>query len=78
MSNYILPIEEVLRSQFIRAITGGHICSDVESDPLALSVKFGGLDLQKNFSNSRSSLLEVFCKKDVLRNFAKFIGKHLS
>ena len=25
---------------------------------------------------SRSSLLEFFCKKDVLRNFAKFTGKH--
>ena len=25
----------------------------------------------------RSSHLEVFCKKGVLRNFAKFIGKHL-
>ena len=32
------------------------------------------------FSNSiktRSSLPEVFCKKDVLRNFAKFTRKHL-
>ena len=26
---------------------------------------------------SRSSLLEVFCKKGVLRNFAKFTGKYL-
>ena len=26
---------------------------------------------------SRSSRQEVFCKKDVLRNFAKFTGKHL-
>ena len=25
----------------------------------------------------RSSRLEVFCRKDVLRNFAKFTGKHL-
>ena len=25
----------------------------------------------------RSSRLEVFCKKGVLRNFAKFTGKHL-
>ena len=25
----------------------------------------------------RSSCWEVFCKKDVLRNFAKFTGKHL-
>ena len=26
---------------------------------------------------NRSSVPEVFCKKSVLRNFAKFIGKHL-
>ena len=26
---------------------------------------------------NRSSLPEVFCKKGVLRNFAKFTGKHL-
>ena len=29
-------------------------------------------------STNRSSRPEVFCKKDVLGNFAKFIGKHLS
>ena len=28
-------------------------------------------------SQSRSSQPEAFCKKGVLRNFAKFIGKHL-
>ena len=28
-------------------------------------------------SKNRSSHPEVFCKKGVLRNFAKFIGKHL-
>ena len=25
----------------------------------------------------RSSLLEVFCKKGVFKNFAKFTGKHM-
>ena len=33
------------------------------------------LSLSQN--TSRSSRPEVFCKKDVLRNFAKFTGKHL-
>ena len=28
-------------------------------------------------SYNRSSRSEVFCKKGVLRNFAKFVGKHL-
>ena len=27
--------------------------------------------------HARSSRLEVFCRKAVLRNFAKFTGKHL-
>ena len=29
------------------------------------------------YGNNRSSRREVFCKKGVLRNFAKFTGKHL-
>ena len=29
-------------------------------------------------SRDRSSRPEVFCKKGVIRNFAKFTGKHLS
>ena len=29
------------------------------------------------FRTSRSSRLEMFCKKDVLKNFTKFTGKHL-
>ena len=32
--------------------------------------------IQKHIQN-RSSRPEVFCKKGVLRNFAKFTGKHL-
>ena len=31
----------------------------------------------KKIQNNRSSGPEVFCKKDVLKNFAKFTGKHL-
>ena len=31
----------------------------------------------RTFSNVRSSRLEVLCRKGVLRNFAKFTGKHL-
>ena len=30
-----------------------------------------------NLERFRSSRLEVFCKKDVLKNFAKFTGNHL-
>ena len=37
------------------------------------------MDSQVNpfLTNVRSSLLELFCKKGVLRNFAKFTEKHL-
>ena len=31
----------------------------------------------RTLSNVRSSRLKLFCKKGVLRNFAKFTGKHL-
>ena len=35
-------------------------------------------DIPSKYANiSRSSRLKVFCKKGVLRNFAKLIGKHL-
>ena len=30
-----------------------------------------------DFSSNRSNGAEVFCRKVVLRNFAKFTGKHL-
>ena len=43
-----------------------------------LDLGFYGLQKKNSFgANSRSSLPEVFCKKGVLRNFAKFTGKHL-
>ena len=29
------------------------------------------------YDNSRSTFLEMFCEKGVLKNFAKFTGKHL-
>ena len=32
---------------------------------------------RKNLSRNRNSRPEVFCKEGVLRNFAKFTGKHL-
>ena len=33
--------------------------------------------LNNKYKIMKSSRLEVFCKKGVLRNFAKFTGKHL-
>ena len=33
--------------------------------------------LELTLAFSRSSCSEVFCKKGVLRNFAKFTGKHM-
>ena len=40
-------------------------------------MKFRDANLQVD-EKSSFSRPEVFCKKDVLRNFAKFTGKHLS
>ena len=38
---------------------------------------FPRVSLSKNCQSDKSSLPEVFCKRRVLRNFAKFTGKHL-
>ena len=35
------------------------------------------IDLHKDTLKVRSTRPEVFCKKGVLKNFAKFTGKHL-
>ena len=39
--------------------------------------KLAGELFSDEATNNRSSCPELFCKKGVLRNFAKFIGKHL-
>ena len=51
-------------------------CKNMKKDLLI----FKNSDVTDNPSypwKSRSSRLEVFCRKDVLRHFAKFTGKHL-
>ena len=42
-----------------------------------LSTYYYNTDVCKDPNDYRSSRPEVFCKKGVLRNFAKFTGKHL-
>ena len=42
-----------------------------------LSTYYYNTDACKDPSDYRSSRPEVFCKNGVLRNFAKFTGKHL-
>ena len=42
-----------------------------------LSTYYYNTDVCKDPNGYRSSRPEVFCKKSVLRNFAKFTGKHL-
>ena len=57
IADYLLPIEETLRSRFIPAITGCYICSDEERALLALPVKFGGLGLQNLCEVANTELL---------------------
>ena len=57
ISDYLLPIEETLKSRFIPAIIGGHICSDAERALLAFPVKFGGLELQNLCEVANTELL---------------------
>ena len=57
ISDYLFPIEETLKSRFIPAIIGGHICSDAERALLAFPVKFGGLELQNLCEVANTELL---------------------
>ena len=43
---YLEPIEEVLRNEFIPALTGGTLCSDEDREILALPVRLGGLGIE--------------------------------
>ena len=51
----------------------------VLNEPLShkLSTYYYNVDVCKDPDDYRSSRQEVFCKKGVLKNFAKFTGKHL-
>ena len=57
ISDYLFPIEETLKSRFIPAIIGGHICSDAERALLAFPMKFGGLELQNLCEVANTELL---------------------
>ena len=57
IADYLLPIEETLRSRFIPAITRRHICLDAERALLALPVKFGDLGLQNLCEVANTELL---------------------
>ena len=70
--DYLLPIEETLRSRFIPAITGGHICSDAERALLALPVKFGGLGLQNLSEVANTELLN---SKEITRELYENVIK---
>ena len=64
IADYLLPIEETLRSCFISTITGGHICSDAERALLALPVNFSDLGLRNLFEIANIELLN---SKEIIR-----------
>ena len=57
IANYLLPIEETLRSCFVPAITGDKKCSEEEGALLVLPVKFSVLGLQKLCERANIELL---------------------
>ena len=59
-ADYLLSIEEKLRSRFIPTITEGHMFSDTERALLVLQLKFGGLRLQNLCEVANIELLD--CK----------------
>ena len=72
IADYLLPIEEKLRSRFIPAITGAHLCSDAERALLALPVKFRGLGLQ-NFCEVAN--IELLNSKEITRELYENVIK---
>ena len=43
ISQSLYPLEETVRSKFIPAITGGHICNNAKRQVLSLPNRYGGL-----------------------------------
>ena len=43
ISQFLHPLEETIRSKFIPALTGGHICNNTERHLLSLPTRYGGL-----------------------------------
>ena len=72
IADYLLPIEEKLRSRFIPAITGAHLCSDAERALLALPVKFRGLGLQNLCEVANIELLN---SKEITRELYENVVK---
>ena len=72
IADYVLPIEETLRSRFIPAITGGHISSDAERALLGLPVKFDSLGLQNLCEVANTELLN---SKEITRELYENVIK---
>ena len=66
ISQFLYPLEETIRNKFIRAIIGGHICSNNERRLLSLPTCSGGLAIpifyelaETEFENSRKIMSEL-------------------
>ena len=66
ISQFLYPLEETVRNNFIAAITGGHICSNNERRLLSLPTCYGGLAIPRyyelaetEFENSRKITSEL-------------------
>lgn len=46
ITDYLKPVEDIMRMKFINAITGDHHCSDNDRMLLELPVKHGGIGLE--------------------------------
>ena len=76
ISYCLQPVEDIIRNEFIPAITGGNQCSDKERDLLALPVRLGGLGLEnitkistREYESSRKmtkSLVESVIEQQII------------
>ena len=45
MDKYLQPVDDVIQSKLILAITGGNVCSEEERELLSLLCRYGGLGI---------------------------------
>ena len=70
------PSQDTFSTEHLWA-TASVMKTDETHSVLKMNTTFVLLKLQTVETSLRSSSQEVFCKQCVLRNFAKFTGKHL-
>ena len=71
MCNLLTPLDEVLDTEFIPALTDGHICSKEEGLLLSLPAKQGGLAIPILSEKAKSEYEKYVNSKSITSSFKK-------